>query len=30
MLNKVIVNHDVLYWAQWWSIMVCYAEPVAV
>ena len=30
LLSKVVVNHDMLYWAQWLRIMVCYSEPVVV
>jgi hypothetical protein len=29
-LSKVVVNHDVLCWAQWFGIMVYNAEPVVV
>jgi hypothetical protein len=28
MLSKMVVNHDVLSWAQWLGIMMCYAEPM--
>ena len=30
MLSKVVLNHDVLCWAQWLGIMVSYAEHVVV